>query len=157
MHAAVRKQIEGPWPGTTLTVALVRDHHALVMHVGDSRAYLVRDGEIRRLTHDHTAGEIIRERGHAAPADAFDHMLVNAVGADTTPPDPEVHDVSLEQRDVLVLVTDGITRYVSDDEISRVVGEESPARSCDKLLTLALSRGGEDNATVIIARVASST
>ena len=157
MDVAARKHLQGRRPGTTLTVALIRDNHALVMHVGDSRAYLVRDGDTRRLTHDHTAGRVIRERYGAEPAPQMENLLVNAIGGDTTSPEPEIHDVTLEPADALVLATDGITQYVNDDELALIVSGDEPGRACDKLLALALSRGGEDNATVIVARVRSLT
>jgi serine/threonine protein phosphatase PrpC len=151
MDAVVRKQVEGKRPGTTLTAALVRGRKALVVHVGDSRAYLVRSGGIRQLTQDHTAGQAVRDSG-ATPAPMFDHVLLNAIGGDPKEPAPEACTVDLEIRDVLLLVTDGVTRHVTDREMCEIASSEGPAAVTDRLLALALERGGEDNATAIVAR-----
>ncbi len=151
MEAVARKHVVGRTPGTTLTAALVRGRTALIVHIGDSRAYLVRGGRLERLTRDHTAGQAVRDIGSTA-APMLDAMLLNAIGGDTRPPVPDNYETDLELNDVLLLVTDGVTRYVSDEEIGQIASAEGPAVTTDRLLAMALERGGEDNATVIAVR-----
>ena len=157
---ATRKGVVGGHPGTTLTVALLYGRRALLMHVGDSRAYLVRGGQATRLTHDHTVGEQMRARGIEVSS-RFDGVLVNAIGGSSEAPTPELVDLALEEGDTLVLLTDGVTGYLADAELGPLVSrhEASPEGSqaiCAAMIATALDRGGGDNATVVVARVVRS-
>ncbi len=154
---AARKGVSDAHPGTTLTAALLYGRRGLFMHVGDSRAYVVRDGAATRLTHDHTVGEQLRARGHETGT-RFDAMLVNAIGGSCEEPDPELLDVALEPGDAIALVTDGVSAQLGDDEIGPVVsqhGDEpgAAAAAAHALDRAALARGGTDDATAIVARV----
>ena len=139
--------------GSTCTVAVVCGGQAWIAHVGDSRAYLVQGGEIRRLTSDHThVGELVR-RGVLTTEMAAKHpsrgVLVRCVG---TRPQVKV-DVSeapvpLADQDRLVLCSDGLTGMASDAEILAKVQDVRPDTAVASLVDLANGRGGSDNITV---------
>ena len=144
--------------GTTMCAAgLVDDGALAVVHVGDSRAYLAQDGSVHRLTEDHTvAAELIRD-GELSEADAVGHphraILTRALGVG---PAVQVDAVRrpVAAGDVLLLCSDGLFTHVSDDEIgSRLLSANAPQTTADELLELALSRGGADNVSVVVAEV----
>ncbi len=146
--------------GTTLTALVVRGHEALVAHVGDSRAWLVRDGAARQLTVDHTlVAQLVRD-GHItaeeARVDPRRNVVTRSVGV---APDVRV-DVArvpepLREGDTLVLSTDGLHGLVSDAELAERASQPDLAAACDALVALARERGGPDNITVVVARVVS--
>ena len=119
---------------TTLVAAAIRGREAAVANLGDSRAYLIRDGAIRQLTTDHS--------GEAASS--ITRFLGDPRGVQ-----PDIFVETLRPEDRLVLCSDGLTRHVSDAEIASAMTEE-PERAADALVTLARARGGEDNVTVIV-------
>lgn len=140
--------------GTTLTVAAVEDGVVSIGHVGDSRAYLVRDGNLEQLTDDHSlVGELMRT-GKLSAEEAESHpqrsMITRALGTD---PDVDVDMFSVEPRfgDLFLLCSDGLTSMVDDREILRVVGEKrGDLQELVKALIKAANKGGgEDNITVI--------
>lgn len=144
--------------GTTMCAAgLVDDGILAVVHVGDSRAYLAHDGAVQRLTEDHTVtAELIRD-GELTEADAAGHpqrmILTRALGVG---PDVPVDAVRrpVEPGDVVLLCSDGLFTHVSDDEIGALLlSENDPQATVDELLELALSRGGADNVSVVVAEV----
>jgi serine/threonine protein phosphatase PrpC len=121
---------------STLVAAVVRDERAVIANLGDSRAYLVRDGTSRQLTEDHSA-EIA-------------HGITRFVG-DPRGVQPDVFVEDLRRGDRLVLCSDGLTRHVEPDEIARQVAEAADLDSAaDELVGLANARGGEDNVTLIL-------
>lgn len=139
--------------GATAAVLLLGKLEAAVAHVGDSRAYLYRSGELRRLTKDHSrvqrmvdAGILSAEEAVAHPAS---HLLERAIGVS---PDVVV-DISswleLNRGDRILLSSDGLHGYVSDNEICSVMEKASvPQDIVDQLVNLALQKGGQDNITV---------
>jgi PPM family protein phosphatase len=145
--------------GTTLTAfALVADH-LYFAHVGDSRLYLHRHGELRSLTHDHSLIARLIENGIVKPEDAGNHpqkhVLTAAIGAaEGIHADAPLSPLVLEPGDTLLLCTDGLWGQVKDDEIARVLESKPPGAACRALVELAKERGGPDNITVQIARVA---
>lgn len=144
--------------GTTMCAAgLVDDDALAVVHVGDSRAYLAQDGSVHRLTEDHSVTAELVRAGRLAEADAVDHpqraILTRALGVG---PDVQVDTVRrpVASGNVLLLCTDGLFTHVSDDEIaSRMLSGSGPQSTADELLELALSRGGQDNVSVVVAEV----
>ncbi len=144
--------------GTTCTALSIIDRQLYFAHVGDSRLYLVRGETVSRLTRDHSYVGRLVETGIVRSEDAESHpqrhILTAALGSgrEVTPHTPE-HPCLLEERDSLVLCTDGLWGLVSDQEIARVVQGHSPAESCSQLVTMALERGGPDNITVLVLRV----
>ncbi|HET6584928.1 MAG TPA: protein phosphatase 2C domain-containing protein [Nannocystaceae bacterium] len=139
--------------GTTLTAAIVAWPELLVVHVGDSRAYLLEDGRLHRLTRDHTLAEALREGGIDVPEEAATAgMLVNAVGGGSDHLAVDVVTHALRPGARLLLATDGLTRYLDDAELTQRIaasdGSEAIVRS---LVAEALARGGEDNVTALVA------
>jgi PPM family protein phosphatase len=143
--------------GTTATAALLDGGILYVVHVGDSRAYLIRDGRITQVTEDHSVVAEMVRRGTLAP-DAADthparHVITRALGVDTDV-DIDALRVDLAPGDVVLLCTDGLTGPVEDDEILAVV-ESSPGLedAATALVARANAAGGPDNVTVVLARV----
>lgn len=142
--------------GTTLTAAYVIGDQAYLVHIGDSRAYLFRGGDLRQLTRDHTvaqeladAGRIPQEelRGHR-----LRHVLTRALGRGDGEVRVEVHRLELIDGDRLMLCTDGLNDMVEDAEIAETLAHAASAEAaCDRLTDLALEHGGRDNVTVVVA------
>ncbi|MBX6351024.1 MAG: Stp1/IreP family PP2C-type Ser/Thr phosphatase [Clostridia bacterium] len=148
--------------GTTLTAAVVLRRHLWVGHVGDSRAYLIRDGAIRQLTEDHSVvGELLRA-GSIDEAGAMSHpqrhLLTRGLGL-RAEVEVDVADEALLPGDVVVVATDGLTSLVTSTEVmeharrAAAAGREAFAQVADRLVALANERGGYDNITVLLALV----
>ncbi len=144
--------------GTTCTSVLIRGKTLHIAHVGDSRAYMVRDGRIEQLTEDHTlVAEAEKNSGPGqAPSWIPRHLLTRSVGVGEK---VEVDLISLPGElhpgDRLILCSDGMTNVVKDEELLQMtVAEPSdPAKAiCKRMVDLALERGGPDNITVQVAR-----
>jgi PPM family protein phosphatase len=141
--------------GTTVTAAAVAGERFLQLaHVGDSRAYLLRDGTLDQLTTDHTVvGELVR-RGRLTPDQAAVHpersILTRAVGLDprilVDTPDP----VDLQPGDRLLLCSDGLTEAVDDDRIAELLAAADGGDACQALIDAANAAGGPDNITVVV-------
>jgi protein phosphatase len=143
--------------GTTLTMAYSLGTDLFVAHVGDSRCYLYRGGELHQLTRDHTlVGELV-EKGLIQPEDAgehpYRHVITNVVGGPKAGLHAEVHRMTLEAGDLVLTCTDGLTGMVTDAQIATVLqGAATPRAASEELVRLALEQGGRDNVTVIVAR-----
>ncbi len=156
IHAYAGEHPEVRGMGTTLTAAGVHGPHLFLAQVGDSRAYLIRDGMAFQLTKDQSltqrlvdAGELTEEE---AETNARRNIILQALG-----PDPRVKVVlsvqKLNRGDVLVVCSDGLTGLVRKTEIAAVVSSETNlAQVCETLIDLANERGGPDNITVVTAR-----
>jgi serine/threonine protein phosphatase PrpC len=143
--------------GTTLTMAYITGSALYVAHAGDSRCYRLRDGQLERLTSDHTLVEKMVSGGLISPEDAQHHhmrnVVTNAVGGGNAAVEPEVSKHGIAAGDVVLLCTDGLTGQLSDDEIAAALAEQRPpAETCRALVDEANARGGPDNITVIVAR-----
>jgi protein phosphatase len=142
--------------GTTLTAARNLGRHLQIVHVGDSRAYLLREGRLHRLTRDHTYVQLLVDSGQLSKEEAADfgarHVLVNALGGFDDEVEVDVDQLELTSGDRLLLCSDGLTDLVDDTEICRVL-VESPdsAEAGRRLVDAALARGGRDNVTVVVA------
>ena len=140
--------------GTTMTVALVEDGGVVIGHVGDSRAYLVRDRRIEQLTEDHSLVNELLKSGRLSPEEAETHpqrsVITRAVGTD---PDVDVDSfiVETEDGDVFLICSDGLTDMVGDEEILDVVdhNRDNLDRVTKQLVSAANRGGGEDNITVV--------
>ena len=143
--------------GTTLT-ALRADGEVLrLAHVGDSRAYLLRDGTIQRLTKDHTVVERLVDEGRLTPQEAEIHpqrsILTRALGVDET---LQVDQGAIEPRpgDRLLLCSDGLTGMIGEDQITRILAEHpDPQAAADALVEAANQAGGQDNITAVVIDV----
>jgi protein phosphatase len=144
--------------GTTLTVALSLGGKLLMGHIGDSRAYVMRGGSLHQLTRDHTLAQALIDAGIANPGDAathaLHHVLTAALGATSERADPQVLSFRLSHNDQILLCTDGLTEMVPSESIVSILNEQtsSSAAACDALIEKALSAGGVDNVTVVLAR-----
>jgi PPM family protein phosphatase len=146
--------------GTTLTLAKVHGDEVSLAHVGDSRAYRLRDGELQQLTKDHSLVAEL-ERSGQITAEAAEHhpqrsIITRALGPE---PDVEVDTYSLTGReeDVFLICSDGLTSMISDDEVSAILRSAgSLAEAADELVLAANQSGGKDNITVILFRLGGS-
>jgi protein phosphatase len=140
--------------GTTMTVALVEDGTVTFGHVGDSRAYVLRDGALEQLTDDHSlVAELVR--GGKLSAEEAEHhpqrsVITRALGTD---PDVDVDTFAVDahEGDVFVLCSDGLTDMIADDEIGEVLSanRESLADAAKELVRRANKAGGQDNITIV--------
>ncbi|HEV2871481.1 MAG TPA: Stp1/IreP family PP2C-type Ser/Thr phosphatase [Actinomycetota bacterium] len=144
--------------GTTVTAAaLAGDRHLQLAHVGDSRAYLLRDGSLEQLTTDHTVvGELVR-RGRLTPAQAAIHpersILTRAVGLDPRIPVDTPDPIDLHPGDQVLLCSDGLTEAVPDPRIGEILSTEPDGTAaCASLIDAANDAGGPDNITVVLLR-----
>ena len=144
--------------GTTMTVALVEDGRVAIGHVGDSRAYLIRDRKLEQLTEDHSlVAELVRS-GKLSPEEAEGHpqrsVITRALGTD---PDVDVDTFSVETKpgDLFLLCSDGLTSMVDDETILREVERNRGdlARAAKALVRAANKGGGEDNITVVFFEI----
>jgi serine/threonine protein phosphatase PrpC len=144
--------------GTTCTAVSMVERQLYFAHVGDSRLYLIRGDSITRLTRDHSYVGRLVESGIVRSEDAESHpqrhILTAALGSgrEVTPHIPE-HPVLLEERNTILLCTDGLWGLVGDPELASVVQTNPPAEACQKLVAMALERGGPDNITVLVLRI----
>jgi protein phosphatase len=145
--------------GTTVTAAAAAGDETLQLaHVGDSRAYLLRDGSFEQLTTDHTVvGELVR-RGRLTPAQAAVHpersILTRAVGLDPRIPVDTPDPVDLRPGDQVLLCSDGLTEAVGDPRIAELLSTSPDGdAACRALIDAANDAGGPDNVTVVLIRV----
>lgn len=140
--------------GTTLVALLAGEGRIALAHVGDSRAYLIRGSRIRQLTHDHSlVAELVRRReitARAARGHPHRHVLTRALGVRRAV-EPDLAELTPAVNDSFVLCSDGLTGHVTDDEIAAtVLGSADLESACDRLVSTANARGGEDNITVLL-------
>ena len=156
--AVYQKSLESPeinGMGTTLTMAVVRDSEMTVAHVGDSRLYLARNGEMSQVTADHSYIEELVRKGSLTREEAEKHprknVITRALGCT---PELEVDILNLvnEKNDLWILCTDGLTNMLSEDEIYETAAGNDPETACKMLIEAANRQGGEDNITVIVIK-----
>ncbi len=134
---------------------------AYIVHLGDSRAYRFRSGTLTLLTKDHTLIEKYLERGiltaESAKTHPERHVLTRALGVGSTV-NPTIAAVPIRPEDLILLCSDGLTKMLEDEDIRTVfaAGESDPTQICNRLITAALDRGGEDNVTVVVIAPRSS-
>ena len=148
--------------GTTMTLAYSLGSEAFVGHVGDSRAYLFRDGTTQQLTQDHTHVQRLVSAGAISRQQAATHrlrgVLTQAIGGQSGQLRVEVHRLQLRERDRLLLCTDGLTDMVPESSIAEALARERPAQQiCQDLVDLALEAGGRDNVSVCLAHYGQPT
>jgi serine/threonine protein phosphatase PrpC len=156
IRKAIREEPAYRRMGTTLVLLLVDGETAYLGHVGDSRAYLFRDGRIQLLTRDHTVVQQEMDAGRLTPELArivpHKNILTRSVGAQG-PVDPDIHTRPLTQGDLFILCSDGLTDPLEDEAIANICRETHPEDLAQKLVDEALRHGGEDNVTVVIVSV----
>jgi len=143
--------------GTTLTALFWSDGHAAVCHIGDSRGYLLREGELYQITHDHTLVQSLVDEGKISVDDVSTHpqrsLLLRALdGRSVAEPDLSIHDSQAGDR--YLLCSDGLSGVVSDETLRETLATiEDPEAVARQLIELALHGGGPDNITCIVADV----
>ena len=143
--------------GTTLTALLWTGSQFALVHIGDSRAYVLRDGGLFQITHDHTMVQSLVDEGRLTPEEAASHpqraLLVRALGAGSqTEPDLRLQDALAGDR--YLLCSDGLSAVVAPHEVRRVMTAASaPAQAVRDLVALARGAGAPDNVTCVVADV----
>ena len=152
IQVAARKQLP-PKLGTTLTAAFVQADRMVLAHVGDTRAYYWRAGQLVKLTRDHTLGAALAEEAKVDPSTVgHKNVLVNAIGGNADLPKPEMSSVTLQAGDRILLCSDGLHGSVPDARIAEHLGAAASAGDAVKaLIDEALAAGGPDNITVMVA------
>ena len=143
--------------GTTLTVGYCVGADLYVVHAGDSRAYLFRQGQLEQITCDHTLVQLLVENGIITPEAAKTHarrnVVTNVVGGPQAGVHSEIHKIRLREGDLILFCSDGLTEVVSDDGIAAILSRaEAPQPLANRLVEQALDNGGPDNVSVIVAR-----
>lgn len=166
LHAAVMEahaklvkmgKAEGRKPATTMTMFAGFWPRVFIVNAGDSRYYRLRNNRLERFTVDQTMAEVMVEQGaltrEKAELSRLKHVLWSAVGNDELRPD--VRAIDIVRTDRHLLCSDGLTKHVTDDEIkAALLRDESSETTVRALINLALDRGGTDNVTVVVCRIA---
>lgn len=152
LHEALRGM------GTTLVAVAIQNGHALIGHVGDSRCYLFRKGELIRETNDHSLVDEQVRMGHMTQADAerspLRNVITRAIGTQKTV-EAEIADLPLEPGDMLLLCSDGLTREVPEENIAAILQQPGAVEElCQKLIDAANAAGSHDNVTAVLVRAA---
>jgi protein phosphatase len=141
---------------TTLTAIALVGNQGIIGHVGDTRAYRVRDKKIEQLTRDHSeVSELVRMQiitPEEARHHARRHIITRTVGGEPFL-QPEFHNIEVEVGDVFLLCTDGLWEPLEEQEIAEIIGNYSPGDACRQLLDLAISRETSDNLSLQIVKV----
>jgi protein phosphatase len=152
----VRENFQLSGMGTTLTTVFLCRGRAYWAHVGDSRLYLFRAGELKRVTWDHTLPDTLLKEGNITTEEARNHpaqhLLLQCVGCGRFKASTGILD--LETDDILLVSSDGLHHEIPEEEIGALLtGEEELAGALKKLVAAALDAGGRDNITIVAARV----
>ncbi|MEM9955443.1 MAG: protein phosphatase 2C domain-containing protein [Chloroflexota bacterium] len=156
-HRAIQlQQSKKDSQGTTLVMAAVLSDTAYFINIGDSRAYLLRDNNLRQITKDHTIAEVFVDQGIIEPEEKLDHpyshVLSQAVGVEDISGDIFVEGVL--DGDYLILCSDGLYGFVDDNTIINIISTaESPQDASDQLMQKANQAGGKDNIAVIVIKI----
>lgn len=142
--------------GTTLVCACLDGNRIVIGNVGDSRAYLVRNGECAQITQDHSFLDEEVRKGNMTPemaaASNLQSVITRAIGVSETV-EPDLYAATLQPEDMLLLASDGLTRYAHTEEIAHAAAVESDlTKICTSLIEYAKQRGGADNITCILLK-----
>lgn len=155
-HRSILRDAQGG--GTTLTAALLLGNQMTLVHIGDSRAYLIySDGKMQAITHDHTLVKRLEELGHITSEEAASHpqrnVLYRALGQGE-PSDPDISTVQIPKSGYLLICSDGLWGVVSEGEIFNIIATSAdPQQACQLLIEAANLAGGPDNISVIVVRM----
>jgi len=157
IHELSHTHAEQAGMGTTLTAVYVGPEEVAIAHVGDSRAYCWRDGELLRLTDDHSLVDELMRQGRLTPEEAVEHpqrsVITRALGPEGTV-DVDTRSFRGRSQDVYLLCSDGLTTMLSEDEIAAVLSANPRLRDAgEALVEAANAAGGRDNITVVLLRL----
>jgi len=154
--ASARRQPEHAGMGTTLVVGLFHHDQITIAHVGDSRAYRLRQGRLEQLTHDHSLLQEELDAGLISPEQArfADHknLVTRAVGIEPALA-VEIHEHQVAAGDLYLLCSDGLSDMLAEEEIAELARDADLQHAADALVQRANQHGGHDNISVILARV----
>ena len=146
--------------GSTCTAAVLQNNVAYIANVGDSRAYMIRQGQIRQISQDHSwvaeqvrAGKLTQEQAHGH---ARGNIITRCLGTSTSI-EVDVFIEPVQDGDTLLLCSDGLTNFLSNEELAAFVEQYEGQESVDQLIACANERGGTDNITVIVVRIGNLT
>jgi PPM family protein phosphatase len=157
IHSAARQfEAKAAGMGTTIVVAVVREDVLTFAHIGDSRAYLLRRGEsIRQVTTDHSwveeqvrRGAMSRDEAEESP---YRNYITRSVGVEAEV-EPDIVSLPLQEGDTIVLCSDGLSGYLDEEDIERVVAPVGPSQAVLDLIDEANAKGGKDNITALVLR-----
>jgi len=156
IQSAVGKHPEMKSMGTTMTMVYIVWPRAFVVHVGDSRCYLLRHHQLDQITVDHTMSEIMAEAGQMSREEArhspMGNALWNVLGGRSDELSVDVYKITVERDDILLLCTDGLYDMVPHEKLQELLNSNTSAEAtCRKLVDLANENGGRDNITVIVS------
>jgi protein phosphatase len=154
MRGLDRSELRGM--GTTCVTAILKEDVLTIGNVGDSRAYLLREGKLRQITEDHSevwqqvrAGNMTRDQARVSK---HRNSITQAMGLKSEVT-PDVEQIPLQEGDTVLLCTDGLTTEIADADIARILASAPEAQeACDRLVAAALRHGGSDNITVVVMR-----
>ena len=158
IHEASQQQASRAGMGSTIVAALMRGNSLSIANVGDSRIYLIRQASIQQLTQDHSLvmeqfrrGYITREQ---AARSEMQNIILRALGSEEKV-EPDIEDLVVLADDILLMTSDGLTKYLRDEEILETVTSASSLEgACNALIQKARTRGGDDNITCLLLRAA---
>ena len=154
IHRTAQREADKSNMGTTLVSVWVDDEQVIECNVGDSRAYLLRGGALTQISRDHSlVGELVEE-GKITKQEAMHHphknYITRAIGTSSMV-QPEIRTLDRKSGDVWLLCSDGMSNYIEDGELERILREQADRAKCvKKLIDLVLERGGADNITVVL-------
>jgi serine/threonine protein phosphatase PrpC len=152
VYDKAKKQKELDGMGTTLDVCLIYNNKVYIGHTGDSRVYKIKHNEMQKITRDDSYVQTLIEDGTITKEEAFNHpkknMITKALGCmgDVV---PNIYVENFEEKDIILMTSDGLTNMVKEDEILKIINE-NPEEAVDKLIKKANDNGGYDNITVVI-------
>lgn len=156
-HAWAKPELRGM--GTTLTAILIHGDKAHLVHAGDSRCYMFRDGQLRQISDDHSwiaeqlkAGSITMEE---AKASKFRHVITKSIGFERDT-DADLKSVQVSPGDCFLLCSDGMSNYIEHGELERIIAMTWYRKLPETLIALANDRGGDDNITVVVGLVSNA-
>ena len=156
-HAWAKPELRGM--GTTLTAVLIHADKAHLIHAGDSRCYMFRDGELQQISDDHSwiaeqlkAGSITLEE---AKASKFRHVITKSIGFERDT-DADLKSVPISPGDCFLLCSDGMSNYIEHGELERIIAMTWYRKLPETLIALANDRGGDDNITVVVGLVSNA-
>jgi protein phosphatase len=159
INERILKAPETAGMGTTIVLCWLQPDKARIAWCGDSRCYIMRKGQLRLLTKDHSYVQELVDRGTITPEEAFNHpdsnIITRGLGDFDTEVEPEIVTFDIEPDDTIMLCSDGLCGYCTDKQIAEVMLESNvtPAQQTESLMRSALNAGGHDNITVVVAHV----